>query len=532
MKKQSFWKRLSDYGTDSLATIPERKRHRIANQLLIAVVLINLLFGALELVVYALLLSKDYERYFHYLYFYTIPGLVVHGFAALTYYLKNRTQNMNWAFLIVAPLVGYITMFCFYLGEPLMIHLILFALLPIPFFIYARGQLLQIVLHELIILAGIVAALASYHYLKPLLPVTPDLEQVLQSVPVITVVGVLCLISYYHWRQTTFSDELLQEEKKQVEDLLGNIIPRHEQAEKKYRHLVEGSHDIIFSMAPDGTIKTVNNAIRSHPGFSPAEIQGQKFESLIFGAPDGHAEIEINLFRSYVHELPETGKALSFRVPLRQKYHHEPAELSVTLELAESDNETEILGKATSVQNDLILNFLQRERGRYTIGNSISHAEILSHKLTRNLGKVLPATDVQALRISLREMLINAIEHGNLGVTYEEKTQAQQEGDFLAFLRQRQQDPRYAERKVFVDYLFDQNKVAYQITDEGAGFDHALVLADDSDAANEGFLAHGRGITMTRSIFNHVRYNDAGNRVILVKHLTSDVAVSESALAS
>lgn len=524
MIQLSFWQKLSDYGTDGLSSIPDRKRHRIANQLLAAVVLFNLFFGVLEISVYLKLLSLDYEKYFHYLYFYTIPGLVIHSLAAITYVLKNRSHNMNYTFLVMPPLVAYITMFCFYLGNSLMIHLILFALIPIPFFVYARHQTVPIFLHELSILLGIAAAYAGYWFMPPLLPVTPDIEKLLQPVPVLTVIVILCLISYYHWKQSNLSESLLEHEKKHTENLLNNIIPKHEQAEKKYRHLVEGSGDIIFSMSSSGEILTINKAVKAQLGFAPAEIQGLNFEQLIHADTGGNPEIETNLFRSYLQEVLEKKKSVSFRIPLRQKYHAEPAELSVLLELAESDDQVEILGKAMSTQGDLILNFLQRERGRFAIGNSIGHADILSHKLTRNLSKVLPNSDIQSLRISLREMLINAIEHGNLGVTFEEKTRAQEEGDFIDFLKLRQQDPRYAEKRVYIDYFFDEQKVAYQITDEGLGFNHKGMMSDNSETANAEFLAHGRGITMTRNVFNLVRYNREGNKVILVKHLNRAVA--------
>ncbi len=523
MIKFSFWQRLSDYGTEGLSSIPERKRHRIANQLLAAVVLFNLAFGVLEIIVYLKLLSLDREKHFHYLYFYTVPGVIIHFLAAATYVLKNRSHNMNYTFLMLPPLVAYITMFCFYLGNSLMVHLILFALIPIPFFVYARHQIRAILLHEISVILGVAAAYTGYWLMQPLLPVTPEIENMLRPVPVLTVIVILCLISYYHWKQSNLSESLLEHEKKHTENLLNNIIPKHEQAEKKYRHLVEGSGDIIFSMNQTGEIITINKAVKAHLGFSPAEIQGRKFEELVYTATGGKSEIETDLFRSYLRDLLDKKKSVAFRIPLRQKLHAEPAELSVLLELAESDEELEILGKAMSTQDDLILNFLQRERGRFAIGNSIGHADILSHKLTCNLSKVLPGSDIQSLRISLREMLINAIEHGNLGVTFEEKTRAQEEGDFMDFLKVRQQDPRYAGKRVFIDYIFDGQKVAYQITDEGLGFNHRDMMADNSETANAEFLAHGRGITMTRNTFSLVRYNKTGNKVILVKHFNRTV---------
>lgn len=516
----SVWNKISDYGVEKLKTAPQRRRHRIGNQLLAIVVLVNLGIGALELLLYGILLSRDSATYFGYAFAYTIPSLAMNCFAIGAYYFKNKTQDMDWSFLAVVPLVVYIGMFCVFLGAELMVHIIFFVLIPIPFFIYGHNYVSRIVLQEAVIIAGIVLSLLSYLYVKPLFALPADLAQIFRIVPFLTVILMLVLVSYYYWRQTLISDTQMLQEKRQLEDLLNNIIPRHKQAEKKYRNLVEGSGDIIFSLDADGRIKTINKALRTHLAFNPDEALQKPFEDYVFVEGERETSIEAALFRGYLRDVIQEQKTHSFRMALRHKYQHEAVELSFTLEYTETEGEVEILGKATSVQQDLILHFLQREKGRYTIGNSIAHAEILSHKLTRNLVKVFSTTEVQALRISLREILVNAIEHGNLAVTYEEKTDAQQDGDFLEFLRMRQQDPRYKDRKVLVEYLFDQNKVAYQITDEGAGFDHAVLLSDDSDSANENFLSHGRGITMTKNIFDLVRYNETGNRVLLVKHLS------------
>jgi len=64
--------------------------------------------------------------------------------------------------------------------------------------------------------------------------------------------------------------------------------------------------------------------------------------------------------------------------------------------------------------------------------------------------------------------------------------------------------------------------VVYIVTDEGSGFDHYKAVEDDSSNANAQFLAHGRGITMTKNIFDRVKYNERGNQVMLIKYFRKE----------
>ena len=76
----------------------------------------------------------------------------------------------------------------------------------------------------------------------------------------------------------------------------------------------------------------------------------------------------------------------------------------------------------------------------------------------------------------------------------------------------------YNARKVLIEYSIDEDRVAFRITDEGKGFDHRKIMKTDEKELNEQFMAHGRGIMMTLSAFDIVRYNEKGNRVALVKY--------------
>jgi len=515
------WRTLVNAGHDKITDARQAKYHRIANRLLIAIVFINLWLNCLEIFAFGLLLQRDAIHYKSYFLAYGGLSTVLYFMTVLTFYLKNRTGNMKFAFLIVLSVVGYVLVLSLFLGPKLMLHLVFFALMPIPFFIHTVRQWRSVVLHEIVIIGGLAGVFIGYAHIAPLYPLPADLEPGFFLAALFTAIAIMIICVYVMWRQSDDAETQLGIEKHRVETLLEETIPKLESAEAKYRNLVEGTNDIVFSMKIDGTILAINRAIKKHLGYTVEEMIGSSIYRLLVNTEGAAFALERELLQESIQNLVRERSPVMTRATFAGKYAREPVEFSLKLEYTPSASGTEeILGKAVSVHDDLMLKFLHRERGSYSIGNLISHADLLSQKLTRNLAKLVDASDAQAMRISLREMLINAIEHGNLNITFDEKTRAQANGDFLEYLAQRRKSPEFAERTIRVDYVLSEKRIAYRITDEGPGFNHAAILAA-TNTANDDFLAHGRGIGMTRSLFDVVRYNDKGNEVVLIKYVAA-----------
>ena len=111
----------------------------------------------------------------------------------------------------------------------------------------------------------------------------------------------------------------------------------------------------------------------------------------------------------------------------------------------------------------------------------------------------------------ISELLVNAVEHGNLGISYEEKSTLVAEKKWQLEVTNRLEDPQYAERLVTV--IFERKKDAcyIQISDEGNGFDWKQFLEVDPSRAMHN---HGRGIAMANMLcFSKLVYNDKGNQV-------------------
>lgn len=121
------------------------------------------------------------------------------------------------------------------------------------------------------------------------------------------------------------------------------------------------------------------------------------------------------------------------------------------------------------------------------------------------------------LALGIHEMVLNAVEHGNLGITSEAKSEALENQTYHDLLESRLAVPELSSRSVTISYTFDGETVCYAIRDEGTGFDWQRFL--ERDEPEDLLASNGRGILISRYIFDRITYNDAGNEVRLEKKI-------------
>ncbi len=118
----------------------------------------------------------------------------------------------------------------------------------------------------------------------------------------------------------------------------------------------------------------------------------------------------------------------------------------------------------------------------------------------------------------LADLMVNAIEHGNLGVTYKEKALLKWEGQWEAEIARRLALPQFRERYATVRCSRTTDRITFTITDQGEGFDWRKYLDFDPDRA---FDPNGRGIAMAKMMsFGEIEYQGRGNIVIASIRLT------------
>ncbi|MGE3391176.1 MAG: response regulator [Gammaproteobacteria bacterium] len=157
------------------------------------------------------------------------------------------------------------------------------------------------------------------------------------------------------------------------------------------------------------------------------------------------------------------------------------------------------------------------ERGTFRF-RDIADARALAGLLAKCCAR--PAQAVTGLW----ELLLNAVEHGNLGITYEEKSALIARDGLRDEIARRLASAEFGGRYVEVNVDRAGPQVVFTIVDQGEGFDPTRYLEFDPERATH---AHGRGIAMARGLsFSRVEYQGRGNTVVA----TSDAPEARSTI--
>ncbi|HOT61291.1 MAG TPA: cyclic nucleotide-binding domain-containing protein [Treponemataceae bacterium] len=112
-----------------------------------------------------------------------------------------------------------------------------------------------------------------------------------------------------------------------------------------------------------------------------------------------------------------------------------------------------------------------------------------------------------ALQGALMELLLNAVEHGNCKIGYDEKTAWLSEGkNMLDLIEIKSKLPEAEGKKVYISYDISNLRTRISVRDDGDGFDWRKRLEAELEAG-----LHGMGIKLAESFVSAVSYNAKGN---------------------
>ena len=122
------------------------------------------------------------------------------------------------------------------------------------------------------------------------------------------------------------------------------------------------------------------------------------------------------------------------------------------------------------------------------------------------------APDPGRVVLGLSELMLNAVEHGNLATGYAEKTRLIDQERLPDEIARRLAAPEYSARTVHLEIERLADRVRFIVRDQGAGFDWTRYLELSPERA---FDTHGRGIAMSRLLsFDELEYRGCGNEVV------------------
>lgn len=130
-----------------------------------------------------------------------------------------------------------------------------------------------------------------------------------------------------------------------------------------------------------------------------------------------------------------------------------------------------------------------------------------ANQLASFIAQACPNPDNAVMGIS--ELLVNGVEHGNLGLTYTEKSALKHNDGWRTEVDRRMSLPENAHKVVCLKFLRHDDLITLQVSDQGSGFDWKKYLEIDPERA---FDPNGRGIALSRLLsFNNLIYEGCGN---------------------
>lgn len=159
--------------------------------------------------------------------------------------------------------------------------------------------------------------------------------------------------------------------------------------------------------------------------------------------------------------------------------------------------------------NDSLLNIIDTfgsiTQGTFTC-QTIEEAESLADLLAN-----LYPTPKQ-IKTGLRELLLNGIEHGNLGISYDEKTILTEKNTWKQEVEERLNLPENRDKFIEVKISKSESNITLKITDMGNGFNWQEYMEPSPERMTDN---HGRGIAMANMLsFTSLEYQGNGNIVI------------------
>ena len=159
-------------------------------------------------------------------------------------------------------------------------------------------------------------------------------------------------------------------------------------------------------------------------------------------------------------------------------------------------------------QQELFENRLAKQRdalGSFVKGEFQLRTPEEAQNVAFMLGSLFPRPEMAVM--GLYELIMNGIEHGNLGMGYATKGQLLENTNWEAEINERLALPANANKKVTVQFTQSNGQLQAIITDEGEGFDWQPYLEIEPARATKN---HGRGIAKAKLLGGFDRFNFLG----------------------
>jgi DNA-binding response OmpR family regulator len=290
----------------------------------------------------------------------------------------------------------------------------------------------------------------------------------------------------------------------------------------------------ILVVDDDPGIRTQLEAFLKSAGFSPVMADdGSKAWTLLEKEPEKYSTVLLDrmmpnmdgmevLRRIKTHEKLRNIPVIMQTAKIAKKEILEGLEAGAHYYLTKPFDKDTVLAIVRTATNDSNKYNSIRNELKQTVGTlslmSFGHFSFRTNDEATSLATLLAhaTPNPEDVVHGLKELLLNAIEHGNLGITYEEKSELIENGKLDAEINFRLTLPEHKGKTATLEFSKTDSEIRFFIKDKGDGFDWEQYMTIKPERA---FDNHGRGIAMANQVsFSRIEYKGKGNEVVAVVH--------------
>ena len=157
---------------------------------------------------------------------------------------------------------------------------------------------------------------------------------------------------------------------------------------------------------------------------------------------------------------------------------------------------------------------------KYILENKLEDITPLIEEICLEVKKYIGSNELDLFASALYEVIMNAIEHGNLNILYETKKEWLKKNIYNKKLKELLKTDKAKNTHVEIVLKIEDDNININVKDQGLGF---KPKQEAKKINNDGFAREsGRGMMMIKSYFDEVKFNKKGNSITLIKFIQKE----------
>ncbi|PCG20824.1 ATP-binding protein [Brachyspira sp. G79] len=157
---------------------------------------------------------------------------------------------------------------------------------------------------------------------------------------------------------------------------------------------------------------------------------------------------------------------------------------------------------------------------KYILENKLEDITPLIEEICLEVKKYIGNNELDLFASALYEVIMNAIEHGNLHILYETKKEWLKKNIYNKKLKELLKTDKAKNTHVEIVLKIEDDNIYINVKDQGLGF---KPKQEAKKINNDGFAREsGRGMMMIKSYFDEVKFNKKGNSITLIKFISKE----------